>query len=87
MMQVSAELGWTGSFGDCWMNATLEFQEYFAGCNYTDSESSQLYNLIYSWSDMRCFTRVFSQACTVFLKNEFYAWSSSGQYESPASNG
>ena len=86
-MQVSTELGWTGSFGDCWMNATLDFQEYLAGCNYTDSESSQLYNLIYSWSDMSCFTRVFSEACTVFLKNEFYAWSSSSQYESPASNG
>ena len=57
------------------MNATMDLQEYFAGCNFTEAESSQVTNLIYSWSDITCFTRVFSEACTVFLKNEFYAWS------------
>ena len=68
------------------MNATMDLQEYFAGCNFTEAESSQVTNLIYSWSDITCFTRVFSEACTVFLKNEFYAWSSSvSQYETTAS--
>ena len=68
------------------MNSSLDLQEYFAGCNYTDTETSQVHNLIYSWSDITCFTRVFREACTVFLKTEFYAWSSSSsQFETTAS--
>ena len=70
------------------MNSTLDLQEYLAGCNYTDTESSHVNNFIYSWSDITCFTRVFSEACTVFLKNEFYAWSASvSQSGAPANHG
>ena len=86
VLQVRSELGWSGSFGDCWMNATLDNQEFVAGCNYTDSERTDLNNFLYSWSDMTCFRQVFREACTVFLKTEFYAWSSSSsQFETTAS--
>ena len=69
------------------MNTTLESQEYFSGCNYTDSERDKVYSFLYSWSDITCFTRVFSQACTVFIKNEFYAWSSSASHLSAGGSG
>ena len=75
--QVLTELDWSGSYGECWMNATLDLQEYFAGCDYTDTDNSQVHTFIYSLASITCFTRVFRQACNVFLKNQFYVWSSS----------
>ena len=85
-MQVMSELDWSSTFGQCWINNTAEVQQYFEGCNYSQEETDNIFNLMYSWTDITCFTQVFSDACTVFLKAEFYSWLS-GSEEEPSTGG
>jgi len=70
--QVSDQLQWNGMMGDCWHNSTQDIFQYFNGCDYSEEDASTLYNIIYAWSDMTCFSYVFNDACSSYLRGEIY---------------
>ena len=75
--------GWTeGTFGQCWSDMNVMFNEYFDGCDYSDEDWMRVYNIIYFWSDTMCFDQAFTASCDHYLRDQIYNFFGqiSGQY-------